>query len=605
MRKIIALLLIYSQVAFAGLPPTSTQGQSDSSAKVKFQFQTPLNQSTDLGGIKTLIETGNTNMLPDPGFESAVSGWTASGGATAAANATAKGTGALGYDWDSNSAAQTLVSTSVTIPNGYQGKNGIASCNIKTPSGTATTTIVVNDGTNDIGTAGTILSGTTFLASNYNFVFPSSGTIRLKLTSVNANEPEIYIDDCVISLASNVYNAPLITDWVAYTPSAYQGLGTPTAVSLFYRRVGGSVEINGKLTAGTTTASEMQIALPSGLTSADTTKIASIIGAGNLYRGANNAATNYVLIEPSKTYMTFSGQSGTQTGLTKLNASSVVGSSETFSIQAFIPIQGWSTGSAVSADQADFGDTLLTLTSSNTQGIGTPTGSCTYSRVSDKLKMFCKVTNGTATASEMRINLPNGLISADTTRIPSIQLAGYATIAATNANQFQVYIEPSVGYLTFGYLGAAQAGLTKQTGLLEFGTSATYSFTAEVPIQGWSSNQRAPTLVGSVTSNANNAERIERAKLNLSAAGTVSITSQSGSWITSATAVSSIFTLTYPAATWSAAPSCTFVCNASSNNVFPEFNTAPTTTALSGICSNVSGTATLSNAIDIICMGPR
>lgn len=148
---------------------------------------------------------GISNKLVNPGFENGKYGWTASGGATAAANTTAKGEGSYGYDWDSNGASQTLISNAITVPAGLFGKNGLAYCKIKTPSGSATHTIVVDDGTNPLVTAQTIsTSSSTFAIQALNFLFPSSGSVRLKLTSVNANEPEIYIDSCYLGEASNV-----------------------------------------------------------------------------------------------------------------------------------------------------------------------------------------------------------------------------------------------------------------------------------------------------------------------------------------------------------------------------------------------------------------
>jgi hypothetical protein len=145
------------------------------------------------------------NLIANPGFENGSYGWTASGGATATANTTAKGIGTKGYDWDSNSAAQTLIATAVTIPAAYYGQNGQAWCRIKTPSGTATHTLVVDDGTNPLVSAITIASNASaFQKSSVNFVYPTSGSVRLKLTAVASNEPEIYIEDCYVGLATNV-----------------------------------------------------------------------------------------------------------------------------------------------------------------------------------------------------------------------------------------------------------------------------------------------------------------------------------------------------------------------------------------------------------------
>lgn len=516
MRKLIALLLISTQ-AFAGLPPTTTKGQSDSSAKVKFQFQAPHNQFTNLGGVKTLIETGNNNILPDPGFESSVSGWTASGGATATSNSTAKGTGALGYDWDSNSASQTLQSSSVTIPAGLQGKNGIASCQIKTVSGTATHTFTVNDGTNDIVTPITIQTSTTSFAgqnegNKINFVFPTSGTIRIKLASVNANEPEIYLDDCSIKLADNVYDAPLVTAWTAYTPTITNA-GTTTSVSFFYARQGNDLLIKGNFTTGTVPASLVKISLPSGL-SIDTAKIATnnTTGAAGPVSGKWTGNTNANHFGPIVTATAtdasaiYFGSGVNSSALFQFNAVSIFSNTEIVSLEASVPILGWSSVSAVSADQTDYDWTSYTPTFT---GFGTPSSiECQHSRVSANLLLKCKFLSGTPTGVEARISLPNSLTSADTTKIPSIYNCGKNVYSQTAATDGTILCEPSVQYITFGQQSGSFGGLTKLTGTNAIGGTNTMSLTASIPIQGWSSNQRAPTLVGSVTSDSASAMKL-------------------------------------------------------------------------------------------------
>ena len=144
------------------------------------------------------------NILPNGGFEGGAAGTVASGGATATVNATARGTGSYGYDWDSNAAGQTLTGKAVTIPPELYGKNGVVSCAIKNTgtnpsSAAATHQLMAYDGTNEI-VATTITSSTsTFARTSVNFVFPGSGTITWRIKSVATNEPEIYIDDCVIA----------------------------------------------------------------------------------------------------------------------------------------------------------------------------------------------------------------------------------------------------------------------------------------------------------------------------------------------------------------------------------------------------------------------
>lgn len=231
-RNLIALLLLTSQ-AFAGLPPTTLKGQGGSKVTT-FNFQVPPGQATQVSGVDSLIETGNRNILPNPGFEG-TTGWTASGGATTAINTTAVGTGVNGYDWDSNSASQTLTGTAVTIPAGLKGQNGVVSCNIYTVSGSATHLLKAYDGTNDIASGSITSVAGSFVRTSINFVFPSSGTITVRLTSVASNEPEIYVDDCYLGPAfdfniSQVNQATLIgsAKWPATLNCEWSQTGTGT-----------------------------------------------------------------------------------------------------------------------------------------------------------------------------------------------------------------------------------------------------------------------------------------------------------------------------------------------------------------------------------------
>lgn len=143
----------------------------------------------------------------------------------------------------------------------------------------------------------------------------------------------------------------LISDWQPYTPT-FTGFGTPSNVNFWWRRVGGSLDLLGKFTSGTTTSTEARISLPSGL-SGSSTIITSISMIGSWTRDGANAFQGTTLLEPGSTYLTFGEQAGAVAGLTKLNADIVLNGSSIMSIYATsIPIAGW----AVQQQQSDVND---------------------------------------------------------------------------------------------------------------------------------------------------------------------------------------------------------------------------------------------------------
>lgn len=133
------------------------------------------------------------------------------------------------------------------------------------------------------------------------------------------------------------------TDWEAYTPT-YTGFGTVSFSGMVWRRVGDSMEIQGKLTAGTSTATEARMSLAASAVASGSPKIASSIQAcGDATRGlASSTAWDYkALIEPSVSYITFGRQSGSESPLSKALASDIISSGQHMSVVATIPITGW------------------------------------------------------------------------------------------------------------------------------------------------------------------------------------------------------------------------------------------------------------------------
>jgi hypothetical protein len=635
MRLINAFLigLLIPSMALAGLPPTTIKGQTDVSPKTKFGFQVPHNQATDLGGISSLIETGNTNILKNPGFEdTSIATWTASGGIVTN-NSTSKATGTKGLSWDSDSASQTLVSDLIVVPNGFQGNNGYAYCNIKTVSGTATHTFTVDNGTTNIVTPVTINSSTDrFQRTSVNFVYPSSGSIRIKITSVAANEPNIYIDDCYLGEATNVSSVSQaqLVGTVKVTGCASPWSTTSTTFASFATQAGCSYAVTGQALAPTTNIPAIRFA---NLAPGDY----RIEYEGSLYTSATAGRQDayFQFYDGSNEYREVSTIGGTTVGDFKPNFSAsytytAPQSNITLQVRAktsnsqttfiygttaqpgvirvyYFPSQSQL---AVSSAQTDYDWTSFTPTYS--ASFGTVTGSSCYKkRRGPDLLVKCTGITGTVTAAIGSIDIPDSLVL-DTTKNPSLSgLQGNSAVGlfyqdgAANRNAAIVTLPAtSTTKVYVGPRSSDTAILAPQNMNNFYGSSEEFSLNFTVPIVGWSENQRAPTLIGSVTSNASGAERLERAQVTSSCTSSpCTIASQSGSWLTNITrSTTGTYAINYPSGTFSAAPTC--VCNSSiSQNRFCSTQSA-TTTSVSILMTDQTNTL-LDSAFNILCMGAR
>lgn len=127
--------------------------------------------------------------------------------------------------------------------------------------------------------------------------------------------------------------------WASYTP-VLTTFGTVSNVEFLWRRDAADILIRGKFTQGTPTGSEARFSLP--VTSADTSVIPSIQLSGDVVFDAALAAAWYTLIEPSTAYLTWSSQSASANGLSKLNSSaSSFAAGQKICITARVPVAGW------------------------------------------------------------------------------------------------------------------------------------------------------------------------------------------------------------------------------------------------------------------------
>jgi len=254
----------------------------------------------------------------------------------------------------------------------------------------------------------------------------------------------------------------------------------------------------------------------------------------------------------------------------------------------------------ITPNQWNYDWTAYTPTFTGFGTVSPASNQCYHKREGPNLYLRCSFTSGTSTAVEARVSLPSGLTTAS--NLFTIQSVGDLAFNVATASQGKILVEPSVTYITFSLQAAGTAGLTKVTGSAFLSSTNAVAFTTgPIPIQGWAENQSAPQLIGSVTSNASSAFRIEYA--TVSAAGVVS--GETSDWINGNASISdtSLFALTFNTA-FSATPYCvSTVSGTPSSTTFSSSTDTVSTTAVS--IRTMAGGAKTANGFFIMCIGPR
>lgn len=164
-----------------------------------------------------------------------------------------------------------------------------------------------------------------------------------------------------LAVRPNTYNpGAAVTAWTAYTPTYGAGFGTVSTSAMFWRRVGDTLEVSGRFTAGTLAGSAATIGFPAGLTSATTSQLyngTNFVGVGQI--NTNVANTTFgVLVSPNATSFAISAIAANNAssvfgvaGLTALNGNGGIGASTNdFSFSAKTPIVGWGVTQNLSSD---------------------------------------------------------------------------------------------------------------------------------------------------------------------------------------------------------------------------------------------------------------
>jgi hypothetical protein len=311
--------------------------------------------------------TGIGNIAPDPTGSKGTSDWT-----TSSVTVTSESTTLTGFATELKllAAGAGNAYQSVALPTQLRGEeieirfegylnSGTPTFSVENQSGT----VIPSAGALPTASGKFVFVGRFYTATDttgLRIKFTGSGAFDLRLTNIYIGRPQTTYGAAISGDYS--YN-PWDVDHVANSA----GFGTPTSVDFKWSREVGYVIIQGKFTAGTTTATEGRIALPKGLTSLST--IPTIQSAQGFLLMSSTGFMQNCLVEPNKGYITFGTSDSGNAGLTKRNASSLIGTGVVCSLFVRVPINEFVGGAIELASMA--GPLYLSNTESvaNTNGV--------------------------------------------------------------------------------------------------------------------------------------------------------------------------------------------------------------------------------------------
>lgn len=532
------------------------------------------------------------NYATNQNFDKNLNGVTTFGG-TPSNTTSAKLIGTASLQWSTASNTDVMTIRSKAIPIGLNGQNCQAKFIYSTPSGgpvstqeftiqaknsagTAISALTNLPATFDIANTQASRTVIVFFPCPYNSVTPANSYVDLDVKHTASNTTSITFDELFVTYAvdigsgvpNNVFSAKVSSTGVVSDV-------TPSGSGWIANGTGSNPSVNHVIT-GFNIAPNCNISIADAASAATEVRWTSSATATAIQWGSYNSV----------------GASTAANTIIRCTRAS------TDFIQP-----------AITPNQWNYGPRAYTPTFT---GFGTVTNvECTEARDGVWNIIDCKFTSGTSTAVEGRVSLPGSNVSAGTSLIPSLRVVGTAARGAITSSSFYALIEPSVAYLTFSEGSGTTSGLAKANGNTLLSSGNQFSFQARVPIAGWTENQNAPQLLGSVTSNAQNALRIEYATIGGASVGTVcsgtcTTRNPSTSGIFSATRTGTgAYTVNWPNGTWQAIPQCFLKGANNSNSVTCITNSAPSSTSPGGVVCAVTGAAVTDSYFDILCMGPR
>ena len=630
MKKLFILLAFITSTAFGATSAIQTP--------VIGQSILNLTGINELTGYNPDFELGNTSY------------WTASSGdtfttVTGGANLLF---GTTSGAYTASASGKFLVSQSAPVPTGLQGGACYLGLYYKYAGATGDYSVSVDNATDTLASAVSLPTATTARYVEINYPCGSTNN-RLKITSNVASPSTIYIDNAYMGSPKNVgtvAQAQLVggavvtgcsTYWLGTSTAGYATMGTQTGCSYatfglaqapatnvpgikFASLPPGEYMIQYEGRVGATTSGKTSwFQFTDGTTNAK--ESSAFLNAGSsVYAATLNQSFSYSAPQTNVTWQVYAKSEAASSGGLLEGTNTTPG---TFKLWYFPS----STQQAVKIDQTPAswsgyhgnasGSQLWQVTSTGTPIDFPGNASITLTQVTNR-------NFGTVTSQGGATTQPGLVLS-----FPKIGYYNICAVVNAYGNALGVVTKYQLSDGTNAFAFGSQANnyntavtvcgaynatdtssktIRLQGSTLQAGTAYIQSYGSGIPGVMWTitaldQGMAVPVLQGSVTSNTSGQERIERATIANN--GTCSVSSQSGSWISSVShPATGQCTLNFASGAFSSAPTCIISTDVTGTAYFAALNTVPTISGVTGRTFN-NAFSSVDNAFYIICQGPK
>jgi hypothetical protein len=461
------------------------------------------------------------------------------------------------------------------------------------------------------------------------------------IESTSASAAAINVVDVYAGIVTNLGYANVNTNWADYTPT-FTGFGTVSSSYLRWRRVGDSIEIQGAFNSGSPTATAASITLPNNWTANVAIGGGQDQSIGRFETNSGSATTakkGHLLIADSSNivYFAFNDYTPAISGQTHQNGNAFAVNTQLIWINAKVKVNGLTAEQYITKNESanwgyvKFGSAAViqnsgTFATFNDTSYGTMTfkGCAQAPTTSNDFAVKCPLDAGTykvsvtgtyGSDSSVDNNRTNcEFLISDGTNTSSV-LQTISQLFASGTNRGEDFSSGFSGVFTYASQGTREFKVQARR---QFGTGNCFALNndgfPELIIEPLDKKINVPLLVGSVTSNSIDSERIERVRFAQGTETTTCTSSpcstyrETGDWVSSVTRSSAgNYVVNINSGIFSSAPVCQCWARAPANRTCSAEATSTSVVAVTATyASDVLGSMTGDNVyVDLLCMGKK